>query len=842
MMNDKHAWWKFLVLAGLVALSMVFVYPPDKIRYGLDIKGGTSFTVTIDEERIREELTDKSPSDTPEQINKKVKAILDGAQDRAIEVLRNRIDNLGIAEPIIYPGKDNRIIIQLPGVDDKKRLEAEKSIMSVAFLEFRIVHEKNDELVSRLFDQNLAPDGYFITQVGTRTGYKRDKSFADEKMDADYMRKLRRFKIPDAGHEFLLQKNEEEGQVYYRPVFVQRRSELKGDRLASARVDYRGLGQPVVLLSFDPKGAVRFKQVTQDLAPPAGQEPTRRLAIVLDGTLYSAPYITEPISGGKAEVSGSFTPAEAILLSNILKAGSLPAPVKIIEKRSVSPSLGQDSINSGVTAALYGGIGVIIFMLLYYRVGGLVANTALFLNILILPLGMVATAGFLGIFAGDGSSGSTAIKLPVLTLPGIAGIVLTVGMAVDANVLIFERIREELQSGKRVWAAVTAGFDRAFVTILDSNLTTLLAAVILFIVGSGPIRGFAVTLCAGILISMYTSLTITKLLFDVLINKLGVKNVKMMKLISGTKIDFLGKRAIALVLSIIVIAGSWGYLIYQEKNNPGVNFGVDFTGGAAVTFGFTEKKSVEEVRDVLASAGIADPHIQYQKELDGSEIEYLHVRTGMELVGSVSSVEVLKKAVVEGFADQGYKMLQEDEVGAQIGKELQKKAMLAVIIALLGMILYITIRFELGFAAGAIAALAHDVLITIGIFALLGRPFSLTFVAALLTIVGYSINDTIVIFDRVREDLKAGSGRSKSFKEICNLSINQTLGRTIITSATTLITVVMLLVFGGGSINDFALALFVGIIAGTYSTIFIATPTVLAWYKGKKPSFSDKAA
>lgn len=840
MMSDKHAWWKFLILVGLIALSMVFVYPPkEKIRLGLDLQGGTSFTVTIDEDQMRKEQMAENPNDTPEQVNKKVKAILDKAQERALEVLRNRVDNLGISEPIIYPGKDNRIIIQLPGADDAMRAEAKKTILSVAVLEFKVVHEKNDELVSRLFDQNLAPEGYIITQVGNRTGYKRDPSFPEEKRDAEYRKRLSRFKIPDASHEFLLQKEEEEGEVFYRPVYVKWRSVLKGDRLANARVDYRGLGQPVVLIAFDSAGSRRFRQVTQDLAPPDGQQPTRRLAIVLDGTLYSAPYITEPINGGKAEISGSFTPSEAILLSNILKAGALPAPVKIIEQRTVSPSLGTDSINSGVSAVLYGGVGVILFMLLYYRISGVVANLALVLNVLVLPLGMVATAGFLGIFSGDGASGQTVIKMPVLTLPGIAGIVLTVGMAVDANVLIFERIREELEGGKRVWAAVTAGFDRAFITILDSNLTTLLAAVILFVLGEGPIRGFAVTLCAGILVSMYTALTVTKLFFDLLINKMGVKSIKMMKLISGTSIDFLGKRAIAVVLSTVIIAGSLGYTVYKTKKEPGSVFGVDFTGGAAVTFNFTERKSIQEIRDALDKAGVKDAHIQYQKEFDASD-EFLHIKTGTETVGDLSAVDAVKIAIAENFGDAGYKMLLEDEVGAQIGKELQKKALLAVIIALLGMILYITIRFELGFAAGAITALAHDVLITIGIFAVLGRPFSLTFVAALLTIVGYSINDTIVIFDRIREDLKIG--RSQSFKEICNLSINQTLGRTILTSATTLITVVMLLVFGGGAINDFALALFIGIIAGTYSTIFIATPTVLALYKGKKPAFAQKGA
>ena len=834
-MNDKHAWWKFLILVLLVAVSGALVYRG--VPLGLDIQGGTSFTVKIDEQKIREEQMEKYPGDKPEDIDSKVRAVLDGSQDRAMEVLRNRIDNLGIAEPMIYPGKDNRIIIQLPGIDEKKRIEAERSITSVAFLEFRMVHEKNDELVSRLFDENLAPEGYLIATAGGRMGYKPDPSFPDSARDAEYKKNLRRFKIPDAGHEFMLEKVVKDGETIFEPYFVKRRSELKGDHLKSARIDYREMGQPVVLIAFDVAGSRLFKEITTRYSPAPGQKADRQLAIVLDDTLYSAPFINEPITQGKAEISGRFTPSEAILLANILKAGALPAPVKVIETRSVSPSLGTDSINSGIRAALYGSIGVILFMLFYYRISGMLANLALMLNVVILPLGMVATAGFLGLFSGD-FSGQTAIKLPVLTLPGIAGIVLTIGMAVDANVLIFERIREELQNGKRLWAAVTAGFDRAFITILDSNLTTLLAAIILFAVGSGPVRGFAVTLCAGIIVSMYTALTVTKLFFDVLVNKLSLKNLKMMKLVSGTNIDFLGKRVPMGILSLVLIAGSWVYLVHEVKREPGAIFGVDFTGGAAVTFGFNTKKSVEEVRAVLDKAGVKEVHIQYQEEMDGSD-EFLNVKTGVENVNGKRAVEVVKESIVAAFAEEGYVMRQEDEVGAQIGHELQNKAMWAVGISLIGMIIYITLRFELGFAAGAIAALAHDVLITIGIFAVCGRPISLTFVAALLTIVGYSINDTIVIFDRIREDLKLD--RSKSFKDICNLSINQTLSRTLLTSLTTLITVVVLLIFGGGAINDFALALFIGVVAGTYSTVFIATPIVLGWYKGKKPVFAQKS-
>lgn len=833
---DVNAWWKWLLLLALLSISMAIVWPPkDKVKLGLDLKGGMSFTVQIDEDRVRAEVVDQFAGKSEEDINREVARRLEGSQGRAVEIIRNRIDSLGIAEPSIYASKGNRIIVQLPGVGEDKRQQAEESLKSVAFLEFRMVHEDNDELISKLFADDLVPDGYAIDRIDGASVYVRNYAFSDEQMDYQYRMKLGRFEAPP-GYELLLDKGDKNGQVYYRPFFVKRRREMSGDMLKSARVDYEPMtGKPVVGLEFDSQGTRLFRDVTTRFAPGGSENPSlqgvRYLAIVLDGTLYSAPYIKTAIPNGRAEISGNFTPSSAALLANILNAGSLPAPVKIIEKRSVSPTLGRDSIRSGVTAAAYGVLGVVIFMMIYYRLAGVVANLALLLNALLFPLAMVVTAGFMGIFVGGGPD-SHGIQLPVLTLPGIAGIVLTAGMALDANVLIFERMREERLLGKSISSSIFAGYDRAFTAIFDSNLTTFLTGVILFMLGAGPIRGYAVTLCAGIIVSMYTALVATKLVFGEALSRFNLKNLKMMRMMAETNIDFLGKKWIAIGVSLLVIAGSWGYLVAKEVKHPNSSFGIDFTGGSAVSFTFSERIPTGDVRGALEEAGLKDVRIQYQEEMDKSG-EILEINSAADLVDGTSAVEVIKGALLNTFPDAGLVVAGDDEVGAQMGRELQKKAVWAVLASLAMMILYITIRFEFGFALGAILALAHDALIMIGVFAVLDRQFSLTFVAALLTVVGYSVNDTIVIFDRVRESLRLV--KNKSFSEITNISINQTLNRTLLTSITTLITVVMLLIFGGGAIADFAIALFVGILVGTYSSIFIASPIMLWWHKDKKP-------
>jgi preprotein translocase SecF subunit len=345
---------------------------------------------------------------------------------------------------------------------------------------------------------------------------------------------------------------------------------------------------------------------------------------------------------------------------------------------------------------------------------------------------------------------------------------------------------------------------------------------------------------------MYTALVVTKLIFGVLATKTPLKSLRMLSIIKEkTAIDFVGKRGWAMVLSAIVIIASCGLLVTRAMQSPGKVFGVDFTGGSATTFSFVRTDdgvpvSVEALRETLDAAGVVNPVIQYQKEIDSNVETSLQVKAGLGLVDGKKSSEVVTSELQSKFPEAGFKVEQVDEVGSEIGDELKRSALLSVLLALLGIIIYISWRFEFGFALGAISALVHDVLVTLGLFSLSGNQISLPIVAALLTIVGYSVNDTIVVFDRIREDLKLD--RRSSFKDLCNLSINQTLSRTILTSFTTLITVAMLLIFGGGAIFDFALALCIGVLVGTYSSIFIATPVVLMWYRGRKPDFAVKAA
>ncbi len=824
---DKHAWWKWLLLIGLLAWSIVLVTPiSEKVRLGLDLQGGISFLLEVQTEELDED------------------AIYD-ARDRALEVIRNRVDLMGTEEPIIYPEpRSNRIVVQIPGLDAANREWAINTLESAAFLEFRMVHEDNARLVERLQEEDRAPEGYrWVTMDDqlpsgqwTRRPYlQRTEDF--ERMDRDTEReareRLRSFHAPP-GYDFMLMSRERQGQTVYEPYYVNRRRELTGENLSHAGVDYQQFGQPIINLRFDSEGARRFQRVTSDYAPGGARNPSmdgqRFLAIVLDGVLQQAPFIRTAIYGGEAIIEGNFSLQEARDHALVLRAGSLPAPLRVIEERNVDPTLGAESVRSGMRAIILGGILVLLFMIGYYLLAGVVANLALILDMLLLPLGMLIVSGFLGLITGGGGGDG----LPTLTLPGIAGIVLTIGIAVDANVLIFERIREEQKIGKRLASAIDAGYDKVFSTIMDANVTTLITAVILFWQGSGPIRGFAITLSAGIVVSMFIALVITRLMFEWMAYKTKIQHIKMFSILRDPKIDFLGKRGIAAVLSALVIISTWTVFFTKGEDN----FGVDFTGGTAITYRFAEKPTTDEISNALEAAGVTDAFIQYQRELVPDETgeipEYLLVKVGY------GDGESAKEGLATALPEAEFRIMQEDTVGPQVGRDLRQKGIMAMVWALVGIVIYISLRFEFAFAMGAIVALTHDVLITIGIFCLLGNQLSLPIIAALLTIVGYSVNDTIVVFDRIREDLTLI--KDKPYSAIANLSINQTINRTLLTSITTLLTVTMLLVFGGGAIKDFALALFIGILAGTYSSIFVATPVVLYWHKDEKVKTEKKPA
>lgn len=837
---DKNALWKWLILGTITAFSLVTVMPPkEKVRLGLDLAGGTSFTVQIDQEQLRSDLKAADPSLSNDDIESQINTIMRDADARTVEVLRNRVDGLGVNEPLIVPGKDHRILIQLPGADEQQRAAAEQSIKSAAYLQFRLVHKENASLVASLIASSKAPEGYRLIDG---RHYERTAEYDTLVKDPDYARRLASFERPDVNHVLMMQEERtKDGRRLYTPCFVRTRSEMTGESLKRAEISRDPMsGAVYVSLEFKPKGATQFSKITSQYAPRGSRNRDssvgRQLAIVLDNTLYSSPVIDEPIPSGRAQISGSFNMAEAALLRNILNAGSLPAPVKVLEKRMVDASLGDDAIASGVRAGIIGMVLVAGFMLIYYMYCGLIANIVLIMNMILLPAGMIIVSGLLGVFVRDaGATGRSMISLPVLTMPGIAGIILTVGMAVDANVLIYERIREEFRTGKSARAAVAAGYDRAFLAIFDSNITTLLTGVILFIFGSGPIRGFAITLSAGIIISMYTALVVTRMIFNATVPENRVKPYRMLAIATDTKIDFLGKRQLAFTLSIAAIVLTMGLFAFRLVKEPRRVMAIDFTGGSVLSYNYKEAPAVDAIHAALAGAGVNDAIIQNQKTLEG-ERTVMQVKTGWDTIDGRPVAEAATDALTASFPDSNFTLAAEEVIGSQIGQDLKRDAVKAIIFALIGMLIYISIRFEFGFALGAVVALAHDILITLGIYILLDRQVSLTVVACLLTILGYSINDTIVIFDRIREQMRLD--QRTGFRELCNLSINQMLGRTLLTSVTTLLAAGSLLVFGGGAIYDFALCMSVGIIVGTYSSIFIATPVMLAWYKNRRPSFA----
>ncbi|HEY0456565.1 MAG TPA: protein translocase subunit SecF, partial [Verrucomicrobiae bacterium] len=497
----------------------------------------------------------------------------------------------------------------------------------------------------------------------------------------------------------------------------------------------------------------------------------------------------------------------------------LEAPVHIEYENTVDPSLGKDTIRSGVNSAIYGTIAVAGFMAIYYLLAGVIANVALITNIIIL----------LGVMCSIGTT---------LTLPGIAGLVLTVGMAVDANVLIFERIREESAKGKTLRGALAAGYSRAFGTIFDSHVTTLISSIILWTMGTGSVKGFGVALTIGVAASLFTALVVTRLIFDFLLAKNMIKTLPMLHLIRGSKLNFMRLAVPAFIASWILIGIGMGYGISRGKDA----MSIDFVGGDAATLSFAKKVESGELRNVISKLGVGDIMIQYQTDTASGK-ETLRVASRSlpsDKVGALGPIERIEDALKKSFPDSKFKEESRDKVGATIGKEIQKTAIIASLLSLLGILVYVSFRYEFSFAVGAVVAVIHDVLMTMGWYFLAGHEMNALMMAAVLTIIGFSINDTIVIFDRIREDLKLGV--RGSFRELINQALNQTLSRTIITSGTVFIATACLLIFGGKGITDFAFPFLIGIITGTYSSIYIASAIVLWWHKGQRPKTAAAAA
>ena len=450
-----------------------------------------------------------------------------------------------------------------------------------------------------------------------------------------------------------------------------------------------------------------------------------------------------------------------------------------------------------------GVIGLVLtflFVLVYYRYAGVLASISLLVNIALL-LGMMAMFGF------------------VLTLPGIAGVILTIGLAIDANVLVYERLREELAAGKPLRAAVEGAYNKAFSSIFDANVTTLITSVILFWQAAGPVKGFAVALTLGIIASLFSALVVTRNGFAWSIEKFGLEKIRMLNLLGSTHVDFMKYARVCVFGSLAVILLS--IAVFASRGEK--NFGIDFRGGDLSILSTTKRLETSQVRDALQSVKLDESVIQ-SEEKNGQQL--LTIRSPVE-----TGVKVQNR-LQEAFPDNGVKVAQYDKVGALVGKRLAYQSLYALLLGIGGVLIYISLRFEFSFAIGAVVALLHDVIITVGVFSIIGREMSLVLVGAVLTIAGYSINDTIVVYDRIRTGLR--EGRKGSVRDIMNASINETLGRTVLTGGATLVTVLALLIGGGSVLNDFALTLLIGVLVGTYSSVFIAAPIVLWLSKGEK--------
>jgi len=728
---SKSLQWRIPLVLVVIGVSCYFTFPLEKrINLGLDLQGGMHLVLKVD--------MDKVP---PEARGKDVTGV-------ALEVIRNRIDQFGVREPLIQRQGENHILVQLPGVTDRER--ALKLIGQTALLEFQLVSE-NQRLVEQAKDGHV-PAGFRLAE--------------DER-----------------GESFLLDTKDT----------------LTGAILSGTDVQPGELGLPEVSFSLNKDGARAFGVLT-------GANINRRLAIVLDGKIQSAPVIQSRITDS-GRITGRFTREEAHDLAIVLRAGALPAPIAIEEERTVGPTLGRDSIRAGLMATAVGGVLIVLFMVGYYWFAGLVAVAALVLNLLLV-------LGALGYF------GAT------LTLPGIAGMVLTLGMAVDANVLIYERIREELQAGRPLSLAIAAGYEKAFSAIVDSNLTTLIAAFFLYWFGTGPIRGFATTMGIGILASMFTAIFVTRIIFDVLLGTGSLKGLPMLQLIRHTKLDFIGKRRLWYSFSLVVIAVGVAAFVMRGDQR----YGIDFTGGLLQEYRLSEPVSADQLRGTLAKVGLGSATIQQF----GSQTEWL-IRTPDDTDAEIeATTSRTREALRSDYDSLNPERVRLERVGPTVGAILQQKAWLAIAWSMVGIMLYVAWRFRhFDFGAAGVIALIHDVVVAAGALCLLRYQVDFIVVAALMTIAGFSINDTIVIYDRVRENLRLN--RKLGLAEVINLSVNQTLGRTLLTSLTVIVTVIALYGFGGEVLRSFSVCLLVGFISGVYSTVYIASALVVTWRRLFQP-------
>jgi len=787
---------RLLVIGILALLSGVSLWqnyrrtagpdrPGQPVNLGLDIQGGMHLTLELNQ-------SERVSADPARDI------------DLALTVLRNRMNEFGVAERVIQKAGHDRIVVELPGLRDPAR--AREIIRRTAYLEFRLT-DRTDGLLSALPAMDRAMGGLLAGRIhpAAVTGLAPiPGEYAVRESEWRQVDSLLRLpevrRLWPRGVELKWLAQPAPGGEYRSLYALEAEPVITGSSLVNAQAGLDPLTQQAeVRFELDQRGARRFGQVT---ASHVGDY----LAILLDGSVQGRPPVIESRIDrqGRIQLSGRSI-AEAQDLALTLRAGALPTPLDIVEERQVGPSLGADSIRGGIVAGLTGIALVVLVMTSYYALSGVLA---------------VAALGFYTLF----TFGALAALGADLTLPGFAGFVLSIGLAVDANVLIFERIREERAAGRAPGPAVDQGFRHALPAIIDSNVTTVLTALFLYRFGTGPVQGFAVTLILGILASMVTAVFVTRTFYLIwlrLTPEDGRLSLGRVRLFQHVAYDFLAARKAALLLTgAILLAGAGAFLL------QGVRSSVEFTGGTLIRL--TTASPVEEsaLRGELRTQGIEGAEIQRFGSDRGLLIRAGALKTADRLEGA-DRVPAAVAAALDQVAGRGnYEIARVEAVGPKVGAELRTQAALAVLLSFSAVLAYLAWRFEWRFGVAAVVATAHDILATIAFVVLLRLEVSLVVVAAILTVLGYSLNDTIVIFDRLRENLRSRSGTG--LPGLINRSVNETLPRTVLTGGTALATLVALAVFGGEVIRPFALVLFFGILVGTFSSIFIAAPALLA--------------
>jgi SecD/SecF fusion protein len=727
-----------------VVLSELSRMSRAKLQRGLDLQGGVSVTLEVDDSKAGPDLNEATRT---EKLAK------------AVEILSDRVNKSGVVEPIIRPVGTNRIEIQLPG-DPKQTPDIIEDVKRPAKLDFRIVHP------------TFRPTGAANEEIPP--GY--------EIMGLDF---------EDAN-----------GGLGSEELFIKRIPEMGGEMIANSGVYRDQYGKAEVQMQFTSEGRKKFAEVTAAIAEGGARAGTTgRLAIVLDGKLYSAPTVKQEIDSPSAVITGNFTDREAFNLANVLN-NPLDLPLRVQDQYEVGPSLAKDAIDSGITSAVIGTAAVAAFMILFYTTGGLVAIVTLAINIAII----------LGVMASFNAT---------MTLPGLAGIVLTIGMAVDANILIFERMREELAAGKNLATSNQSGFLKALTTILDAHIVQLIICAIMIKFGTGPIKGFGVTLAIGVVSTLISVLITAHMLMEFIIEGGWIKAMKMRHLLKHINVDFIKYGKPAFIGSWIVVLIGVGVVLYKGS----AIYGIDFAGGDEVTLSFKQRLETGQIRAVAQEAKTGEIVTTYASAMGGGN-EILRIET------ATGKSAALVSALQAKFPQAELKVDGTKAIGASVGAEIKQNALLAVGLSMAAILIYIAFRFEFGFGVGAMFSTLHDILMTIGIFVIFGHQFSAPMVAAILCIAGYSINETVVVFDRIREELKLNP--TGSLRDVVNLAINKVFARTIMTASTTFLAALALFLFGGGILRDISFTFIVGIITSTFSAIFIAAQVFYWWHKGDR--------